>query len=1109
MLRIFTGENRDAKLLSLTEHIKSDINSGTEVIALVPDQYSFAFDKKLYQALGPKDFNKITVTGFKRLCTRLVSEYGSDRGVLIDPNSRLALIYIAIQNVKKSGELSVLSRSLDKPNFILDMSSLFDSMKHSGVTPDMLMDASTKINGTLGDKLHDVSLLLKGYNDELDKINLRDESSLIFEGAKIAYEHNVFNCKAVYLDRFDTFPMDEFELVKAALRDAKSLNISLLMPNADNKGFSDPYGLTRATARRLADTAKEFNISAEFISNHTPDSAKESVKAVKEYFFTRPNSNITPDDSVKIYSADTLYAEADFVAASVRDCIAKGYTYSDITVCTHDIKTYGRILKSSFEKYGVPCFIDKTEPASDISLIVYALSALEAASSRKLSTEKILNLVRSPLSALTEDEVSCLEDYCLRWNVDANMWTCDFTASEQGFDLEAINAARKKVIEPLVKFREKITNATAPEISSAFSQYLKDTCLVESVVGLIDSLDGDEKLELSRLFKRLWHSLSEAMSSVSNVLGDEKISPATYRELIRIILSQSNLATPPQKLDCVTVADVSRSVISTSKIVFVVGVNDTKFPADVKQNGLFNGKDIGVLDEMGISFEPTLEFKLSAERLDCHKALLAAEELLVFTYSYTDVKGAALRPSPYIQKVSRLVGATPMKVSDLPEEFYSSYPNAAYMRLAASENMSDAEYASVREALITLPEYREKLYRLSLVKANAEHKLSPEVAEKLFSWGDVNVTPSRIDVYNRCNFEYFCKYGLGISDVRPVNMDPNVRGTVMHYVFETVLNHFGDGFENVTDDELYSLIDATLESYSQNELGGSFGKSAKFLADYSRLKTACFEILKNIRAEYAVSKFRPARFEYDLKSSDGGSVLSILINENMRINIRGVVDRVDMYTDDNGTRYIRILDYKTGEKKLSYADVYHGLNLQMLLYMVALVEGTDRDFADCKPAGIVYMHAGFLQCDDDYDPLAPDAKDRLKSVNKQLQRDGLIVDNPEAVSAMDSTLSGVYVPVKIKKDGTYSASSKIISEHGFAILQQFAKDKVVRFGADLLDGKISALPLGYDEKDIDCRFCEFSSVCDRKKYMMKVISREDRQKLLEQIGEVDTNAQLD
>lgn len=1109
MLRIFTGENHDAKLLELVSLIKSDVNSGTDVVAIVPDQFSFAFDKQLYQALGAKDFNKVSVLSFKKLCSRLVSEYGSDNGVLTDANRRLALIYLAVQDVKKSKQLKILSRALDKPNFITDMANIFDSMKHNGVTYSALREASQKLDGTLSDKLYDVSLLFEAYDNQLLKRNIRDESTLIYEGAQVALSESVFVGKAVYLDRFDSFPPDECEVIAAAVRDAKTVNVSLLLSNEGSSVSSDPYGIPRFTCKKLVDLAKKYSCPVEFRYNSIPDSDKLSLRTVKDFFFTTPSSEIGVDDSVKICSADTVYAESDFVAASVRELVAKGYSYNDIVVCTRDIKTYGRILKSSFEKYDVPCFIDRTEPASDISLIIYALSALDVVSSKKLSTEKILNLVRSHLSDIDDEEISCLEDYCLRWNVEDNMWLDDFTAAESGFDLEAVNAVRVKVIAPLVEFRKRVKDATASKISNAFSDYLEQTKLVDSTVFLINSLPEDEKLELSRLFKHLWHSLSEAMSAVCDILGNEKISPATYRDLLKLILAQSNLASPPQKLDCVTVADVTRSVIPATKIVFTVGVNDTKFPADVKQNGLFNGKDVRMLESVGISFEPTLEFKLNAERLDCHKAFLAATQMLVVTYSGTDVKGSSLRPSSYVKKISKLLNILPQKASDMPEEFYSSCPNAAYVRIASGEITSDTEYATVREALLQLPEYREKLKRLSLVKANIEHKLSPDVAEKLFSYGDVNVTPSRIDVYNRCNFEYFCKYGLGIADVRPVNMDPNVRGTVMHYVFESVLSLFGDSFETVTDEQLDTAVSQILEKYADSELCGSFGKSAKFLSDYNRIKDACLDILKNIRAEYAVSKFRPVRFEYNLKSSDGGSVLSIPINEEMRINIRGVVDRVDLYTDENGIKYIRILDYKTGEKKLSFDDVYNGLNLQMLLYMLALVEGTDKNFSDCKPAGIVYMHAGFLKCDDDYDPLMPDAKERLVSVNKQLQRDGLIVDNENSVIAMDSTLSGNYVPVTLVKSGKYSAKSRIISEKGFNELQNFAKQKVVKFGSDLLEGKIAAIPLGHDENDIDCRFCEFASVCDRKKYLMKYVDKADKEKLLEEIGEVDENAQLD
>ncbi len=322
----------------------------------------------------------------------------------------------------------------------------------------------------------------------------------------------------------------------------------------------------------------------------------------------------------------------------------------------------------------------------------------------------------------------------------------------------------------------------------------------------------------------------------------------------------------------------------------------------------------------------------------------------------------------------------------------------------------------------------------------------------------------------------------------------------MHFVFESVLNYYKDAYETAEDDEIYALICKLLDNYAESELCGDFGKSAKFKADYARLVGICFDILMNIREEYKVSKFRPVRFEYELVKENKKSVLVIPINDKMRISIRGTVDRVDSYTDDSGQQYIRILDYKTGEKSFTFEDVYNGLNMQMLLYMLALTEGTDKDFNSCKPAGMVYMHAGFFKCDGDYKPLSPDAEARLKSVTSQLKRDGLIVENDELITAMDKDISGKYIPVSVNKDGSYSAYSRTISESSFVALEAYAKRKVLEFGKSLLIGKIDAIPLGRKESELPCRYCEISSVCDRKKYLMKLISDEDKTKLFDEIG---------
>ena len=326
-------------------------------------------------------------------------------------------------------------------------------------------------------------------------------------------------------------------------------------------------------------------------------------------------------------------------------------------------------------------------------------------------------------------------------------------------------------------------------------------------------------------------------------------------------------------------------------------------------------------------------------------------------------------------------------------------------------------------------------------------------------------------------------------------------GTVMHFLFESVLEYFGEGFSEASDDEITALVQKLLAEFSERELGGDFGKSAKFRADYSRLGDAALEILFNMREEFKVSKFRPVRFEYDLSRENGESVLTVPLGRGISVKIRGIVDRIDTYTAEEGRTYIRVVDYKTGSKKFCFEDIYNGINLQLLLYMLALTEGSDADFKDCIPSGILYMRAGFLECKDDFDPLDDGQRTRLKRAAEQLRRNGLIVRIDEAVEAMDVTFGGQYVPVKKKSGGDYTASSELISPESFRLLEEFSKRKVEEFGRDLLNGRIDAVPAGDDADHLSCANCEYFSVCDRRKYMMKIIDGGDAEKLKAMIGE--------
>lgn len=1105
MLRLFLGGNQDEKLRSYAAQMKKILDRKGKVTAIVPDQFSFAFDKALYRELGAKDFNKVTVLSFKRLSENLIDRFGTDTGMLVSQNDRMVLIYLALRRAGMSKKLRLLSGAVEKTAFCEEISQLIDSFRKGGVLPETLYSAAEKLSGTLSDKLCDIADIFGEYINLLNERSLRDESSVISEGGKIAAKMSAFKGENVFVDRFDSFSFDELTLLKAAVRDADSVTVCLPLPMNSKITLVSPFTHCTATEKVLINLAAETNTHVDFICCDTPTSQDAVLSELGECLFTASHRRVQNCGSVSCIRADSVYEEAEFVAATVRRLVTEeNYSFNDIAVITHDMDAYSPVLDAAFERYGVEAFLDRTQPVSGMSLTLYMLDAIEAAATRNPDTEKILKFVRSPFSPLSFSEVSSLWDYCVRWNVDGKMWEQDFTASD-GEDLEVINAIRKKVYEPLCRLHEASKSASAKEIASAFCTFLNEIDAAGGVYSVIESCSESEpelKLETARLFKQLWTSVMSAITSVYLIAGDENMTLRVFGELLRRILTETKVSNPPQKLDSVTVADVSRSIIAAPKVAFVVGLCDGAFPADVRKTGLFSGRDISALEAVGVSFDISVESRLSAERFDCYKALTAPTERLYLSFSGSDLRGREQRPSRLLRRIEKYCGVSPVSARSFGARLYCSTPKSAFYNYAVSKYYTAEEKASVYSALSSLPEWREKLSQLDDETAGL-HRLTPSVSKDLFVPGDINITASRIDVYNHCNYGYFCKYGLKMLPVRPVEIDPANRGNVMHFIFESVLSYFGSGFSEASDEEILALVDRLLEEYSEQKLGGDFGKTAKFQADYKRLGGAAMEILLNMREEFKVSKFRPVRFEYKLSQEDGGSVLSVPIGNGASVNIRGTVDRVDTYTAPDGKRYLRVIDYKTGNKVFSFDDIYNGINLQLLLYIVALTEGSDPEFKDCIPGGILYMRAGFLECKDDFDPLDNDAKSRLKRLSKQLRRNGLIVGIDDSVEAMDENFSGDYAPVTKNRDGTYSKSSGLISPNAFKLLEEFAKRRVAEFGLGLLSGKIDARPTGSDSEHLYCAYCDYSSVCDRKKYMYKIINKSDGELLKLEISKGD------
>ena len=108
------GVNSDREKL-MFDSICESVSSGRQVIVIIPDQFSFEYDKKLYNRLGAVRFNKITTAGFNRLAELLSKQYGnSGSSDLADENAKIVFMYKAVKTLRKSKKLGYYTALADK-----------------------------------------------------------------------------------------------------------------------------------------------------------------------------------------------------------------------------------------------------------------------------------------------------------------------------------------------------------------------------------------------------------------------------------------------------------------------------------------------------------------------------------------------------------------------------------------------------------------------------------------------------------------------------------------------------------------------------------------------------------------------------------------------------------------------------------------------------------------------------------------------------------------------------------------------------------------------------------------------------------------------------------
>ena len=1096
MLRFLIGRAGAGKTAAVIAEIKDRLSRNQAgSILLVPEQYSHEAERELCRACGDRLSLFAEVLSFSGLQRRMAAELGGGAIPWLDKGGRMLCMALALQGI--GPRLRVYGAAQHRAELQGMLLRAVDELKSACVSADMLMEAASGCDDALGDKLHDLALVLEAY-DSVAANGRADPADRLTVLAGQIENSSLGPGNHVYVDGFIDFTRQEQEVLFAMLRRGVELTVCLTLDdfNSDNEIFA----LSRHAGRALADAARELGQRVEVSA--LEGGRDDALAFFAGHMFSYTEAHYPGPAPVRLLRCESMAAECEEAAALclslVRD---KGCRWRDIAVAARGFADYRGTLESVFRHYEVPLF---TAAKSD--LLAKPLPAMIACVYEILrggwALDDMVSYLRTGLAGLDERECDELERYLFKWQIRGSAWERrgDWRQHPDGYGadytpeaeerLKTINALRRRVAGPLRAFERRAKEAgTASEQARALAGLFADLRLPETLAKRAEELQAIGREQSAAEYRQLWDLTVEALEQCDRILGEAAMDDDAFGRLFLLMLSQYDVGTIPVSLDRVTAGDFDRNRRRDIRHLIVLGASDQRLPKAAESGGVFSLDERQRLLEMDIDLGAGGDSELWREFSLIYYTLTLPSESLSLLCPLTDSDGNALRPAFVFRRAQAIFGLTP-ETADLTDARMSAEGPALALAAQAIRGGGAREQAAREYFAKGKPE---RMAALESAANQTRGSLSRASVERLYG-KKLRLSASRIEKFASCRFAYFCQYGLKAKPYEPAGFQPPEMGTFMHYVLENTAREVKGlgGFGTVEKAQLREITDRFVRQYIHDELNDFQEKSSRFVYLFRRLLDSVYRVVEDMAEELRRSDFEPLDFELDFSRADDVRPMA-LDGEGESLALTGVADRVDGWLHD-GKLYLRVVDYKTGHKEFSLSDVFYGMNLQMLMYLFTLSEGGRARYgAELVPAGVMYIPARSPM-------LSLDKKlgeeEILAARSKELRRSGLVLDDGLLQEAWEHGADKRYIPVKISR-GRSTADALATAER-LGLLSRHIKKELTGMAGQLRRGSITADPYYRSAQENACASCDYYSAChfsegvngEKSRYLAKLTTEE-------------------
>jgi ATP-dependent helicase/nuclease subunit B len=815
--------------------------------------------------------------------------------------------------------------------------------------------------------------------------------------------------------------------------------------------------------------------------------------------------------AVRLLKAPTRRAE---VAAAVRTIIdltqqAEGpLRYRDVSIVVRDLEPYHELISAELQACGIPFFIDRRRPTHHHPLVQLVRAALAMDSSGSFD-QAITMLLKTGLSGLADADGDALENYLLAHGLrTAESWDEPWTyppVPERTGRKPKANAGKKeppRPFEPMDRLRRLVRERIGDWWPAPTDKPGRPSCKtwVRRLYALLEALQVSKRLvewcdeavargdlDEAEEHEQVWADLVKLLDEIVETLGDESMSGAQFRDVLESGLGEFTLGLVPATLDQVLVSSIERSRHPAVRAVFVLGFNDGMFPVRAADHGVLGDEERARLERAGVELGRTRARQLLDERMLAYVAFTRPSEFLWVSYAESDEAGKALAPSPYWPHLQAAIGEA--AVEEVATEGIGSIGTASQLAANLAREMRVAcegrplrgwpsLYKWARSATPIAGVVRAALQALA---PSEKARLSPETAATIWP-PPYRTSVTRLESFAACPFQHFARYGLRLAP-RPLHEIAELdMGRIYHAVMEQFVNELME-----TGHTLREMPPAMIAESLSRLCRTVVPQYAEMLRMEQREQQAAMrrgerdlpQAVHGQKRRIGRTKLRPLATEKTFGDvpEDDLPALQLRLADSKVVTVRGVIDRVDIVQTGESALAV-VFDYKRSlGRRLQLEEVFHGLALQLLAYLLVVREhGRKLAGTAVIPGAACYLPllAGVEKVEH-----PEDADEEGFDPYKAYGPRGIV--DFDWIDTLDPGLAEGGEPVfsaRRKKDGEVSNidSSDAVGDGRLPLLLDFVRGKMTSLAEGWLAGDIAVSPYRLG-RVTPCARCDYRSVC--------------------------------